>query len=330
MTLRQELASLLMLHYPGTDAGALADFMTRTGAGGFIVMGDNVPAGSDIVATTTALDVDPGLPAIVAVDQEGGDVSRLDADVGPAAEELRFLPPNAARAAFADRARIVQAAGIDLNFGIVADVTDDPHSFIFDRVLGTTPTDASDRVGEAVLGEQGIVLSTLKHFPGHGLTDADSHLTVPSSPISLEDWQTTAALPFERGVADGAEVVMFGHLALPAIDPEPATLSPRWHEILRDDLGFSGITITDDMLMLQQTDLPEYQDPVENAVRALSAGNTMLLYVLAADPSVSGVDVDQLLDGLVVAVEDGRIDRSLVDEDARALLALRISLRDQG
>ncbi len=310
MSLRQELASLLMLHYPGTDPAALSDFMRRTAAGGFIVMGDNAPAGSDIAATTSSLDVDPSLPPIVAVDQEGGEVSRLDADSGLAAEQLRALPADASRAAFAARADIVRTAGIDLNFGIVADVTDDPDSFIYDRVLGTTPAASADRVGEAVLGEQGVVSSTLKHFPGHGLTDADSHRTVPSSAIGLDDWRSTAAIPFQRGIEDGAEVVMFGHLALTSIDPAPASLSSRWHEILRDELGFDGVTITDDMLMLQQTELPEYQDPVQNAVRALQAGNTMLLYVLAADPAVSGVDVDALLDGLEAAVEDGRISRA--------------------
>jgi beta-N-acetylhexosaminidase len=116
---------------------------------------------------------------------------------------------------------------------------------------------------------------------------------------------------------------MFGHLLLPAIDSQPASLSARWHEVLRKDLGFTGITITDDMLMLQHTELPQYADPTENAIAALNAGNTMLLYVLAADPSVSGVDPIQLVDALTAAVQAGRIPATTIDADALALLQLR-------
>src|SRR3954447_12971694 len=174
MSVRQKLAAMLMLHYPGTDGPTLTEFMRSTGAGGFIVMGDNVagPA-AEVAATTAALTVDPTLPPLIGVDQEGGDVSRLDDDTAPSAVALKSLPPQASRDAFAARAAVVAAAGINLNFGIVADETGDPNSFIVDRVLGATPEDAAARVEQAVQGEHGVVLSTLKHFPGHGLTEAD-------------------------------------------------------------------------------------------------------------------------------------------------------------
>lgn len=327
MPLRARVASLLMLHYPGTDPAALTSFMTSTGAGGFIVMGDNVPGpAADLAAVTDALTLDPALPPLIAIDQEGGDVSRLDEDTAPAGPELGALPPEATGEAFAFRAQLLASAGISVNFGIVADVTGDPNSFIAGRVLGATPEESALRVEQAVAAEQGTVLSTLKHFPGHGLVPGDSHVSLPRSDVGLEEWRAGAAVPFRRGIAAGAELVMFGHLVLPALDSAPASLSAPWHALLRDELGFTGIAVTDDMLMLQNSGLEEFADPLENAIRAVQAGNDLLVYVLAADPAVSGVDPVALVDGLTAAVESGRLPEARVDEAALRLLEARLRL----
>ncbi|PVZ94878.1 glycosyl hydrolase family 3 [Amnibacterium flavum] len=328
MSTRDKIASLLMLHQPGTDGTALAEFMRSTGAGGFIVMGDNVGGSVDVLAgTTAALAVDPALPPLIGIDEEGGIVARLDEDTLPAAEQLKTEAPDATKAAFAARADLVHRGGANLNFGIVADMTGDPDSFIFDRVYGSTPEDTAARVEQAVAGERGLVASTLKHFPGHGRSEADSHSEIPVTDVGYDEWRVTDAVPFERGVAAGAEAVMFGHLAYTSVDGQPASLSPRWHEILRTELHFDGLAVTDDMLMLQHTDLPEFQDPVENGIRAISAGNDVLVYVLAADPSVSGVDPYALIDGLTAAADSGRILPEVLDEAARRVLAARIALR---
>lgn len=328
MSTREKVASLLMLHKPGTDPAALNEFMASTGAGGFIVMGDNV-AGSvdDVAAVTSALTVDPTLPPLVGIDEEGGDVARLAEDTLPAAGELGAGAPETTRAVFAERAALVDRAGANINFGIVADITGDPDSFIYHRVFGATGDAAAVHVEQAVLGERGLAFSTLKHFPGHGRSDADSHVSVPATDVGFDEWRVTDAVPFERGIAAGAEAVMFGHLAYTAIDGQPASLSPRWHEILREDLGFKGLAVTDDMLMLQHTDLPEFQDPVENAVRAVVAGNDVLVYVLADDPDVSGVDPFALIDGLTAAVESGRITFETLDGAATRVVTARLSAR---
>jgi beta-N-acetylhexosaminidase len=329
MSVREKLATMLMLHRPGTDPADLHDFMAGTGAGGFILMGDNV-AGSvqDLAGTAAGLQVDDSLPPLIGIDQEGGDVSRIGVDDGPGAAELRDEPPAASRTAFAARAALVREAGANLNFGIIADVTGDPDSFIADRVLGSDPDRAGDRVEQAVLGERGIVLSTLKHFPGHGLTAENSHTSLPQSDISLEDWRKGPALPFERGIGAGAEAVMFGHLRLDSVDSAPASLSAAWHRILRDELHFEGLAVTDDMLMLQHSGNDTYADPLANAIQAIDAGNDVLLYVLAEDPEVSGVDPEELLSGLVTAVEDGGIPEERVDDSVRRLLLTRIGIRD--
>ena len=152
-------------------------------------------------------------------------------------------------------------------------------------MLGTDPASASDRVAAAVTGERDVVQSTLKHFPGHGAAPGDSHTSIPTAPLTIDEWRAGPALPFAAGIGAGAELVMTGHLAYPAVDPAPASLSPEWHRILRDELGFDGVIVTDDMLMLQRNEQPEFADPGENAVRAVEAGSDLLLYVLPADPS---------------------------------------------
>lgn len=323
LTLRQKVASLFMLHTPGTDPAALRGYVDRYGVGGMILMGDNIPSTpAELAAQTAAMTAsDPGLPPLIGVDEEGGDVTRLGWDDQPGADTLWAQDPAATRDAFARRATLLKQAGISVNFGTVADVTADPASFIADRVLGTDPGAAAARVAASVTGERGTVLSTLKHFPGHGESEADSHHAVPSTAVSKQDWSTRDAPPFQAGISAGAELVMFGHLAYTQVDAAPASLSAAWHRILTDELGFRGASITDDLRMLQDTGLPQYQDPGENAAQAIAAGNTMVLDVLPA-----GGDPDALIDAVVTAVQQGRIPVAQIDTDALKLLEMRRSL----
>ena len=326
LTIEQKAAALLMLHAPGTDPAPLRAFVDA-GVSGLILMGDNVPGSPpELAAITAALHTDPEAPVLVGIDQEGGEVQRLPWDGAASAQDLRAVPAVAARDAFALRAATLADVGVSVNFGIVADFTPDPESFISGRVLGTDPAGSAERVAAAVSGERGVVLSTLKHFPGHGAAPGDSHSSVPAAPLTIDQWRAGPAIPFDAGIDAGAELVMTGHLAYPAVDPAPASLSPEWHRILRDELGFDGVVVSDDMLMLQHNGLAEYADPGENAVRAVAAGCDLLLYVLPADPSEFGISVDGLVASIVAAVQSGRIDEQRLDEAVERVLTLRRSL----
>ena len=326
LTIEQKAAALLMVHAPGTDPASLRAYVDA-GVSGLILMGDNVPAGpAELAALTAAVQGDPEAPVLIGIDEEGGEVQRLPWDGAPGAEALRAEAPAAAQAAFAARAATLAASGVNLNFGIVADVTADPDSFIFGRVLGTDPVGSGERVASSVAGERGLVASTLKHFPGHGAAPGDSHSSVPSAPLTIDEWRAGPALPFASGIGAGAELVMTGHLSYPAVDPAPASLSPEWHRVLRDELGFDGVVVTDDMLMLQHNGLPEYADPGENAVRAVAAGADLLLYVLPADPSSMGISVDGLVGAIVGGVQAGRITEAQLDDAVERVLTLRRTL----
>lgn len=324
MSLEQKVAALIMVHVPGTDPASIRAVIDAHGLAGVILMGDNVggPA-AQVGRLTAALSSEAGLPVLTAIDQEGGVVRRLREDEFPAARTIRGSDPAVAEQAFADRSALVSSAGVLINFGIVADVTSDSSSFIRSRTLGESPEAAAERVAAAVRGEQGRVLSTLKHFPGHGASPDDSHVSIPRSDLDLVQWRATHALPFQAGIAAGAPLVMMGHLQFDRISAMPASLSPAWVAILRDELGFEGVIVTDDLLMLQRSGVDAYRDPYSNAVQALQAGNDLLLYVLPGDPSTVGIDINALVATLAAAVADGRIAEEQVDASLERVLALR-------
>lgn len=324
MSLEQKVAALIMVHVPGTDPARIRGVIDAHGLAGVILMGDNVggPA-AQVGQLTAALSSEAGLPVLTAIDQEGGVVRRLREDEFPAAHTIRGAEPAVAEQAFVDRSTLVSSAGVLINFGIVADVTPDSSSFIRSRTLGETPETAAERVAAAVRGEQGRVLSTLKHFPGHGASPDDSHVSIPRSDLDLAQWRATHAVPFQAGIAAGAPLVMMGHLQFDRISALPASLSAEWVAILRDELGFEGVIVTDDLLMLQRSGIDAYRDPYSNAVRALQAGNDLLLYVLPGDPATVGIDIDALIATLAAAVADGRIAEEQVDASLARVLALR-------
>lgn len=327
MDLRQKAASVVMGHVPGTDPGVLRDYMAESGIGGFILMGANIPADETALRDiTSALTVDPALPPLIAIDQEGGDVSRLTWDTLPSARTLKAAPPEATAAAFAARGALLQRAGIGVNFGVVADVAAAPGEFIYSRALGTDAAAAATRTAAAVEGEEGWALSTIKHFPGHGAAPGDSHRTIPSTGMPKEAWTGADAQPFVAGVAAGADLLMFGHLSYTSVDPVPASLSTEWHRIAREELGFDGIAVTDDLGMLQASGDPRYADPVANAVAALVAGNDMVLAVMFSTPGSATATVD----GIVAAVESGQLSEERLTEAATRVAEARVRVAAEG
>lgn len=320
MSLEDKIASLLVMGMDGTDPAVLGKFVSTYKPGGFILMGPNIPSSDTALrAQTEALrGGDAKLPRLVAIDEEGGTVKRLPGDTFASALTLKNQSPAMVAKAFTQRSAMVQSVGVTLNFGIVADATANEKSFIYDRVLGVVPATAAANVAAAVRASRGLTLSTLKHFPGHGETAADSHQTIPTITTSYADWLKRDAPPFAAGIEADADVIMMGHLQYQAVDSRPASLSKKWHDILRGRLGFKGVIITDAMGMLQDSKNPAYADAIKNAVAALQAGNTMLLYVTnpTASPKV-------LVDGIATAVRRGSLSEQLITTDAELALKLR-------
>lgn len=127
-------------------------------------------------------------------------------------------------------------------------------------------------------------------------------------------------MPFVAGVDAGASLLMFGHLAYTSVDPAPASLSARWHEIAREELGFDGVIVTDDLGMLQSSGIPEYSDPVRNAVSAVVAGTDLVLMIAGSTPDTAG----QIVQGLTAAVDAGSLPADRLAEAATRVMSLRL------
>ncbi len=219
-------------------------------------------------------------------------------------------------------AREARALGIHWIFAPVADVNNNPLNPIINlRSYGEDPEQVSRHVAAFIEGAHSDpdsrVLVTAKHFPGHGDTDVDSHLGLPRLDISRERLDAMELKPFETAIAHGVDSIMTAHISVPALEPSgvPATVSPKvLTALLRDELKFKGLIVTDSMAMQGLTML---FDSGEGSVRSIIAGADVLL--MPPDP-------DKAIRAVVGAVEDGRISRQRLEQSVARVLAAKISL----
>lgn len=328
MTMKDQISALFILHPAGSDKAKTNEFIEKYKPSGLIFMNDNISdSGAHFADMAKSINYSMDFPLLLAVDEEGGLVKRFNEDTFGSAYDSKESKPEAIAEAFSQRTNLLSEMGLNLNFGIVADMTDDDSSFIYPRSFGANSADVALKINSAVTSTNPKTLSTIKHFPGHGETIFDSHSVVPTSNIDYESWLATTARPFKAGIDAGADFVMFGHLIFSNIDDRPASLSKKWHEILQNELNFNGINITDDMRMLSDSNDPNYHNPISNAIDALKAGNDMLLYVLGPDQTIGDVTLDAIIDHLVRAVETKKVKYSQIHSSLRKVLTVRYGLR---
>ncbi|MFB9543884.1 glycoside hydrolase family 3 protein, partial [Micromonospora sagamiensis] len=261
-------------------------------------------------------------PFLIGTDQEYGVVTRITDGVTQLPSALAAGAaddPALTEAAWRAAGTELAAMGINLDFAPVADVLATRSTVIGSRSFGADPKRVSAQVGGAVRGLQGAgVAATLKHFPGHGHSSADSHAELPVLTQSRKVLDTGALPPFAAGIDAGAWAVMSAHLDVRAVDPgTPGTFSRKLlTDVLRGQLGFQGVVITDGMNMAPAKRYP----PGEAAVRALNAGNDLILM----PPNVT-----QAYDGLLAALRDGSLPRTRLVEAVTRVLTLKFRLADR-
>lgn len=219
-------------------------------------------------------------------------------------------------------AREARALGIHWIFAPVADVNNNPLNPIINlRSYGEDPEQVSRHVAAFIEGAHSDpdsrILLSAKHFPGHGDTDVDSHLGLPRLEVPRERLDAMELKPFERAIALGVDSIMTAHIAVPALEPSgmPATVSPKvLTDLLRNELKFKGLIVTDSMAMQGMTML---FDSGEGSVRSVIAGADVLL--MPPDP-------EKAIRALVGAVEDGRISRQRLEQSVMRILTAKISL----
>jgi len=319
MPLGKLAGQVIVAEYDGTGAPtALVDGLHL---GGVIVMRDNIASTAQLRRSNRELRASARAagrrwPLFIGVDQEGGVVERVQ---GRATRFPSFMTAGAAR----DRAATSRAAAasgaelVDLGFSVVfapgGDVTSGPSDpTIGSRSAGSDPGLVARQMNAAVTGYLAAgILPVIKHFPGHGSVPADSHEELPVQDRSLRELRAVDLVPFVRGVAAGVPSVMSGHIDVRAVDPgTPSSLSrPVVTGLLRRDLGFDGLVVTDAMNMAA---VAERHSSGEAAVRALLAGNDVVL--MPPDPRGAR-------DAIVRAVSEGRLDRARLEQAAARQIA---------
>jgi beta-N-acetylhexosaminidase len=308
-----------------------AEMVAKFRLGGMILVGftaddptgttnptSNVENPAQVRALTAGLQqAAPGVPLLIGTDQEYGVVTRVKDGVTMLPAAMAFGAagkPVLTEAAWHAAAGELAAMGINVDFAPVADTLGPQGSAVIgSRSFGGDATANAQQVAAAVRGIQAAgIASALKHFPGHGHTTADSHEELPVVAQSRAAWDSQDRPPFAAGIAAGAGLVMSGHLDVTALDPGvPATFSHKiMTELLRGRLKFTGVAVTDAMNMPPAMKWP----PGEAAVRALNAGNDILLM----PPDLAGAR-----DGILAGLGDGSLPRARLVEAVTRILTLK-------
>ena len=356
MSTEQKLAQMMIVSLRSgiqgtkmvTELGpAYAELLKKYDFGGVILFGGNIVDTEQTVTLIrdcqeAAMDSEPGIPMLVCVDQEGGRVNRVSFGSG--------FSGNMALAATGDTAlteesaemlgQEIKALGFNMDFAPVSDVNSNPNNPIIGvRSFSDDPEIAAEHVTAFLRGlRKSGILASLKHFPGHGNVGEDSHTHLPCSDYTLEELKACDLVPFQAGIDEGTDMIMTAHIQYPSIETDtyvsrqdgkevylPATLSHTiMTGLLREDMGYDGIIITDAMDM---DAIAAHFDETDAAVLAINAGVDILLCAaeLYQDEEVDTFPtVDAYMKNLLARVEAGEIKEEELDDSVSRILKLKL------
>ena len=328
MTLHEKVCQMMFVtpeELTGEDGVTVAGDATRQAlenypVGGIVYFAKNLESQDQVKEMIDNSQKYSSIGLFVATDEEGGVVNRLMDTVGTTyIGSMYYYKDDGDETAYENACTIandMSALGFNLDFAPVADVWSNPdNTVIGERAYSDDYAQAAELVGNAVKGfNDGGVMCTLKHFPGHGDTAEDSHYSSAYVHRTKEEIMADEMQPFRSGIEAGAEFVMVGHLIVPDIDEVPATLSYKIATgILRDELKFEGVAITDSFEMESIADNYSVDDAV---VMSVKAGMDMIL-----QPK----DMASAVNSIEQAVADGELSEDRIDESVRRILTLKES-----
>ena len=301
---------------------ALEDIKTYQ-FGGFVLFGvdfkDRTP--DQLFNTIASYQFTSNIPMLIAVDEEGGTVTRVSRY--KQYREKPFPSPRtlyesggleAALLCEKEKCTLLRELGINVNLAPVCDITTDPGAFMYDRSLGQSPEVTAEYVSDTVRQMRSSkVGSVLKHFPGYG-NNLDTHTGIAVDDRALEALEFRDLIPFAAGIEAGCGGILVSHTIVTALDQDlPASLSPAVHRYLREEMGFEGVIITDDLVMQAITD-------------AYGAGEAAVLAVLAGNDLLCSSEYGVQYDAVLAAVKDGRISEEIIDAAVRRVLTWKQTL----
>ena len=320
LTLEEQTAQMFFVRCPETDAAALT---AEYDIGGYLLFGRDFDGQTPETITSTIASYQNAAktPMLIGVDEEGGTVVRVSSN--PAFRAAKFRSPQALydEGGFdrivsdtSEKDALLDSLGINVNFAPVCDVSTDPNDFIYARSFGREAEQTSEYVRtvvqQMVRDKTGMVL---KHFPGYG-NNADTHTGIAIDERSMDSFRQSDFLPFEAGIEAGAQSVLVSHNVVTCMDADhPASLSAEVHRVLREELGFDGVILTDDLIM---DAIRDYTGGENAAVLAVQAGNDML----------TSSDFLTQYNAVLAAVRDGSIAKSAIREAAVRVIDWKMQL----
>lgn len=335
LTLEEQIGQILMVGFAGTTpTPEIRELIQRYHVGNIILFSRNVQDAHQLRELTDSLqqiarEAGQVAPLLISIDQENGRVRRLG-------EDATTLPGNMALGAVGDEQSAyeialasgmeLRAVGVNLNLAPDVDVNNNPANPVISvRSFGEDPQQVARLASGEIRGYQHAGIATcIKHFPGHGDTATDSHLAMPTIPYEMERLERIELVPFKAGIAAGTDCVMSAHIYFPALTGEtqlPGTLSPAViRQLLREKLGFSGVTITD---CLEMDAVSETVGVAQGTVLAHKAGNDLLLISHRYDRQLAGIEA------LKAAVQSGEIAAESIAQAAEHVLTLKKRLQER-
>lgn len=324
MSIDEKIGQMVIVGLDGYEIDELSlDMINKYKVGGFILFKRNIQSAAQTLNLINSLkeaNQVNKIPLFIAVDEEGGSVSRMPDEFLKLPTSRAIGKINSEEFAFQIGSvigRQINSLGFNMNFAPVLDIDSNPKNpVIGNRSFGANPEIVS-RLGIATMeGLKSHVISAVKHFPGHGDTSVDSHIGLPVVNHDLDRLKSFELIPFANAIKNGVDVVMVAHILLPEIDERnPATLSKTViTDILRNEMKFNGVVITDDMTMgaiIQNYDIGNA------AVMSVAGGADIVLVCHDNEKQI------QILEALRQAVIDGVISEDSLDEHVYRVLKLK-------
>ncbi len=342
MTLDQKIGQMLMLSIRSWDDSPvnstipsdLQEMISKYYVGNIILFAENFSTVEDTVKLTSSLQnaLDINIPMFISVDQEGGNVVRLS--------EGCSLPGNMALGAIGLEessytagvitGKQLYALGVNTNFAPSLDVNNNPQNPVINiRSFSEDPTIVASLGSAMISGIQSQNVSACaKHFPGHGDTQTDSHVGLPTIYKTLEELQSTELIPFQSAIDSGIDMIMTGHIQFPQIEHKkindifvPATLSQKIiTEILKEEMGFDGVVVTDS---LQMDAISQNFSTEEGAILSIAAGADILLMPLSVLNAGETEKLEALIASIKNAVETNRISEERINDAVTRILKVK-------
>ena len=316
MTLEEKVGQLFWARVPSNNQ--IEDLQSYH-LSGYILFGRDFEGQTleDMKVLTSRYQAASKTPLLIGSDEEGGTVTRISSILDtPFQSPMTLYNQGGMEAILSDTKRkveVLKSVGINAGLFPVADLAKDSSAFIYDRTIGQDAQTTASYVEQVVAElQKSKVGSTLKHFPGYG-DNGDSHTDIIQDNRSLDELRQADFLPFQAGIDAGADSVLVSHNILSTIDTVPSSISPKINEILRKELNFKGVIMTDD---LDMAGLADFVSQDEAAFQVIVAGNDLIL----------GSSYKTQIPYLLKKVASGDLTEERIDESVKRILSWKYDL----